>query len=187
MLKLAALFLLLSGIASLTYQVVWVRLLGLSMGSTSASISTVLAAFFLGLALGSYLAERITRNRINSLKPYIVLEIIIGLAGLILLPILLNLDAIMAATPALGATIPMKFAVTVVLLLIPTVCMGATFPVMASILIRRQDEVGTCFCLTVDVDSLTDGQVTVRDRDTMAQERVSVDQLKKYLEERIEA
>ena len=84
MLKLAALFLLLSGIASLTYQVVWVRLLGLSMGSTSASISTVLAAFFLGLALGSYLAERITRNRINSLKPYIVLEIIIGLAGLIL-------------------------------------------------------------------------------------------------------
>jgi len=142
MLKLAALFLLLSGIASLTYQVVWVRLLGLSMGSTSASISTVLAAFFLGLALGSYLAERITRNRINSLKPYIVLEIIIGLAGLILLPILLNLDAIMAATPALGATIPMKFAVTVVLLLIPTVCMGATFPVMASILIRRQDEVG---------------------------------------------
>jgi len=142
MLKLAALFLLLSGIASLTYQVVWVRLLGLSMGSTSASISTVLAAFFLGLALGSYLAERITRNRINSLKPYIVLEIVIGLAGLALLPILLNLDALMAASPALSATIPMKFTVTIALLLIPTVCMGATFPVMASILIRRKDEVG---------------------------------------------
>ena len=142
MFMFAATFLLLSGIASLTYQVVWVRLLGLSMGSTSASISTVLAAFFLGLALGSYLAERITRNRINDLKPYIVLEIIIGLSGLALLPILLNLDAIMAATPVLGATIPMKFAVTTVLLLIPTMCMGATFPVMASILIRRKNEVG---------------------------------------------
>ncbi len=142
MFMLAAAFLLLSGIASLTYQVVWVRLLGLSMGSTSASISTVLAAFFLGLALGSYLAERITRNRINDLRAYIVLELIIGLSGLALLPILLNLDAIMAATPALGATIPMKFAVTTVLLLIPTVCMGATFPVMASLLIRRKDEVG---------------------------------------------
>ncbi|MDT8384622.1 MAG: fused MFS/spermidine synthase [Gammaproteobacteria bacterium] len=142
MFLLTATFLLLSGIASLTYQVVWVRLLGLSMGSTSASISTVLAAFFLGLALGSYLAERITRNRINDLKPYIALEIIIGLSGLALLPILLNLDAIMAATPALGATIPNKFAVTTALLLIPTVCMGATFPVMASILIRRKDEVG---------------------------------------------
>ncbi|WP_455199584.1 fused MFS/spermidine synthase, partial [Kaarinaea lacus] len=131
-----------SGIASLTYQVVWVRLLGLSMGSTSASISTVLAAFFLGLALGSYLAERITRNRINSLKPYIALEIIIGISGLVLLPVLLNLDSIMAATPVLGATIPMKFTVTIALLLIPTVCMGATFPVMASILIRRKNEVG---------------------------------------------
>ena len=142
MFMFAATFLLLSGIASLTYQVVWVRLLGLSMGSTSASISTVLAAFFLGLALGSYLAERITRNRVNDLKPYIALEAIIGLSGLVLLPILLNLDAIMAATPSLGATIPMKFTVTTALLLIPTVCMGATFPVMASILIRRKNEVG---------------------------------------------
>ena len=142
MLKFAAIFLLLSGVASLTYQVVWVRLLGLSMGSTSASISTVLAAFFLGLALGSYLAERITRNRINSLKPYLLLEVIIGLSGLALLPILLHLDAIMAATPALGATIPAKFGVTMALLLLPTVCMGATFPVMASILIRRHNEVG---------------------------------------------
>jgi spermidine synthase len=142
MLRLAALFLLLSGIASLTYQVIWVRLLGLSMGSTSASISTVLAAFFMGLALGSYLAERITRNRINSLKPYLFLEVIIGLSGLVLLPVLLNLDAIMAATPILGATIPMKFAVTTVLLLVPTICMGATFPVMASILVRRKNEVG---------------------------------------------
>ena len=96
MIQVAAAFLLLSGLASLTYQVVWVRMLGLSMGSTSASISTVLAAFFLGLALGSYLAERITRNRINSLKVYIYLELIIGVSGITLLPILLNLDSIVA-------------------------------------------------------------------------------------------
>jgi glycyl-tRNA synthetase len=48
-------------------------------------------------------------------------------------------------------------------------------------LYRRQDEVGTFFCVTVDVDSLTDLQVTVRDRDTMKQERISIDQVKKYL------
>ncbi len=47
-------------------------------------------------------------------------------------------------------------------------------------LYRRQDEVGTFYCLTVDVQSLDDKQVTVRDRDTMKQERVSVDQLRKY-------
>ena len=48
-------------------------------------------------------------------------------------------------------------------------------------LYRRQDEVGTFFCVTVDVQSLTDKQVTVRNRDTMKQERIAVDYLKKYL------
>lgn len=48
-------------------------------------------------------------------------------------------------------------------------------------LYRRQDEVGTLYCVTVDVQSLEDRQVTVRDRDTMQQERVSLDRLKDYL------
>jgi len=48
-------------------------------------------------------------------------------------------------------------------------------------LYRRQDEVGTPFCVTVDVQSLQDRQVTVRDRDSMQQERISVDSLKEYL------
>ena len=52
-------------------------------------------------------------------------------------------------------------------------------------LYRRQDEVGTFYCVTVDVESLEDGQVTVRDRDTMAQERISVDRLKEYLREKL--
>jgi glycyl-tRNA synthetase len=48
-------------------------------------------------------------------------------------------------------------------------------------LYRRQDEVGTLYCVTIDVRSLEDKQVTVRDRDTMLQERISVDKLKEYL------
>ena len=139
---IAASFLVLSGIASLTYQVAWVRLLGLSMGSTSASISTVLAAFFLGMAVGSYLAERITRNRIYSFKPYILLEFLIGISGLALLPILLHLDGLLALFPAVGTELSLKFVLALLLLSIPTLCMGATFPVMASIMIRRQGEVG---------------------------------------------
>jgi glycyl-tRNA synthetase len=46
---------------------------------------------------------------------------------------------------------------------------------------RRQDEIGTPFCVTVDFDSLTDHAVTVRERDTMTQERVAMDQLESYL------
>ena len=46
---------------------------------------------------------------------------------------------------------------------------------------RRQDEIGTPFCVTVDFDTLHDNAVTVRDRDTMKQERVSLDQIEDYL------
>jgi glycyl-tRNA synthetase len=46
---------------------------------------------------------------------------------------------------------------------------------------RRQDEIGTPFCVTVDFDSLQDQAVTVRERDSMAQERVSMDKLQNYL------
>jgi glycyl-tRNA synthetase len=46
---------------------------------------------------------------------------------------------------------------------------------------RRQDEIGTPYCVTVDFDSLEDGAVTVRDRDTMAQDRISMDAVESYL------
>ena len=51
---------------------------------------------------------------------------------------------------------------------------------------RRQDEIGTPFCITYDFDTENDGCVTVRDRDTMAQERVKLDDLVKYIEDKIE-
>jgi glycyl-tRNA synthetase len=50
---------------------------------------------------------------------------------------------------------------------------------------RRQDEIGTPFCITVDFDSLEDNAVTVRERDSMAQERISLDRLTGYLAERL--
>ncbi|NNL86947.1 MAG: glycine--tRNA ligase [Myxococcales bacterium] len=52
---------------------------------------------------------------------------------------------------------------------------------------RRQDEIGTPLCITYDFDSESDGKVTVRDRDTMAQERVAVEALPRVIEERLEA
>ena len=50
---------------------------------------------------------------------------------------------------------------------------------------RRQDEIGTPFCITYDFDTLEDGCVTVRDRDTMQQERVAIADLEKYLEDKL--
>ncbi len=50
---------------------------------------------------------------------------------------------------------------------------------------RRQDEIGTPYCVTVDFDSINDQAVTVRDRDTMTQDRVAMDMLIEYLEPRL--
>ena len=50
---------------------------------------------------------------------------------------------------------------------------------------RRQDEIGTPYCITVDFDSLEDGQVTIRERDTTQQERVSIDHLEQVLSEKL--
>ncbi|HSL76938.1 MAG TPA: His/Gly/Thr/Pro-type tRNA ligase C-terminal domain-containing protein, partial [Candidatus Limnocylindrales bacterium] len=54
-------------------------------------------------------------------------------------------------------------------------------------LYRRQDEIGTPWCVTVDVESLDDGAVTVRDRDSMGQERVPVEGVTRLILDRLEA
>ena len=50
---------------------------------------------------------------------------------------------------------------------------------------RRQDEIGTPYCVTIDFDTLEDGAVTVRDRDSMEQERIKIEDLVKYISEKI--
>jgi glycyl-tRNA synthetase len=52
-------------------------------------------------------------------------------------------------------------------------------------LYRRQDEIGTPFCLTVDYDTLNDRAVTVRERDSMRQDRIAIDALQAYLRDHI--
>ena len=51
---------------------------------------------------------------------------------------------------------------------------------------RREDEIGTPYCVTIDFDTLEDNTVTIRDRDTMEQVRVKIDELEKWIEEKIE-
>ena len=51
---------------------------------------------------------------------------------------------------------------------------------------RRQDEIGTPFCITIDFDTLEDETVTLRNRDTMEQERIKIDDLEAYIEKSLE-
>ena len=52
---------------------------------------------------------------------------------------------------------------------------------------RRQDEIGTPFCITVDFETLDDSAVTIRERDTMSQTRVALDQVRSYLTDKLPA
>ena len=51
---------------------------------------------------------------------------------------------------------------------------------------RRQDELGTPYCVTIDFESLEDRAVTVRERDSMTQDRIAIDELGDYLRERLD-
>ena len=51
---------------------------------------------------------------------------------------------------------------------------------------RRQDEIGTPYCITIDFDTLEDGAVTVRDRDSMEQERIKISDLQSYIAKSLE-
>ena len=50
---------------------------------------------------------------------------------------------------------------------------------------RRQDEIGTPYCVTIDFDTLEDNTVTLRDRDTMEQIRINIDDIVAYVNEKI--
>ena len=51
---------------------------------------------------------------------------------------------------------------------------------------RRQDEVGTPYCITVDFDTLEDNTVTIRDRDTMEQIRININEIENWMKEKFE-
>jgi spermidine synthase len=121
---------LLSGAAALVYQVLWTRQLTLLLGHTVAAVSTVLATFMGGLALGSALAARALPRTAPSARPgaYALLEF--GIAGCAL------------AFPFLLRTGLPPLVLGVLLLLAPTVLMGATLPLLTALAGARVETAG---------------------------------------------
>ena len=131
----------LSGATGLIYEVLWARMLGLVFGATTLAVSTVLAAFMGGLALGSAVAGRVA-NRINRpLRAYGWIEIGIAIYAL-LVPFLFTLvDNLYAFIwqqfqPGFFVFSLWRFVLSSSLLLVPTTLMGATLPVLSAALLR---------------------------------------------------
>jgi spermidine synthase len=136
-----------SGASALIYEVVWGRMLTLVFGGTAFAISTVLAAFMAGLALGSYLFGRLIDRRGNPLLVYGLLEGGIG-AWALLVPSLLDLLNSGYGLAYRGLDLGfyqlslLRFALTFIVILVPTTLMGGTLPVLMRLLTRSEALVG---------------------------------------------
>ena len=148
--------LLASGATGLAYELLWTRLLSLSFGSTTLSFATILAVFFGGMALGSWLAGRIAHRLKRPARAYGLMEAALGVLGLLTYPAMLSLDRILAwVGPDVGFSVGLaRVLISGVLLAAPTVLMGATLPVVARAVIHSDDSVGRGTALIYGLNTL---------------------------------
>jgi spermidine synthase len=174
-----AVFFFLSGASGLIYQVAWVRILGLIFGVTVHAVSTVLAGFMAGLALGSYLAGRTAGRIRHPLRAYGLVECGIGLCGLLTprafaalrdaYPAINRAVEAQAATWAAGGPsglggdllggiaswLPslVRWALAFGVLMVPTTLMGATLPVMLKSSLTQGSSLGRSVSLLYAVNT----------------------------------
>src|SRR6267378_6749999 len=138
----------LSGATGLIYEVLWARMLGLVFGATTLAVSTVLAAFMGGLALGSALAGRLGARVKRPVRAYGLLEIGIALYALtvpILFALVDNLNAMLWQHfhPGFVVFSLWRFLLSCLMLLVPTTLMGAALPILAAALLSRHGPTST--------------------------------------------
>jgi spermidine synthase len=121
-----------SGCAALIYEVVWLQLLQLVIGSTAVSLGVLLGTFMGGMCLGSLLLPRLVSGRRHPLRVYAMLELGIGVIGLLVLfgmPFVEQIYVRYAGHGPMGSLV--RGAVAGICLLPPTLLMGATLPAIA--------------------------------------------------------
>jgi len=128
-----ALFLLAgSGCAALIYEIVWLQLLQLVIGASAISLGLLLAAWMGGLCLGSALLARFVPDSHHPLRVYALLELGIGIFGLIALPAVPLVGRIYLAGAVPGTSgLVLRGLVAAFCLLPPTLLMGGSFPAIA--------------------------------------------------------
>ena len=147
LLLIALLCFFLSGAAGLIYEVVWTRMLTQIFGNTTYAIATVLAAFMAGLAIGSYFFGRIADRGKNDFLLYGILEAGVGIYGLVVpwffeagRRIYIPLFHLNDAYPFVFNLL--LFFLSFLLLVIPTLLMGATLPLLSRFFVKSFTDLG---------------------------------------------
>ena len=137
-----------SGACGLVYQVLWLRLLGLVFGVTVYAASTVWASFMAGLAIGSFVGGRIGDRVRRPLVWFGVIELSIGLTALTTPALLDRLQRLyVSLQPSLPDSLPAvtmaRATIAFGVLIVPTVLMGATLPLVLRSALGQSDQIGT--------------------------------------------
>ena len=121
-----------SGAAALIYQVVWFQILSLVIGSSTVSLGVLLGTFMGGMCLGSLLLPRFVSAAHHPLKVYGLMELAIGVIGLLVLLIVPLIGGLYTAWAGTGMfSMVLRSIVAAICLLPPTLLMGATLPAVA--------------------------------------------------------
>jgi spermidine synthase len=126
-----------SGFSSLVYQVVWQRALSTHFGVGPISTTVIVSVFMAGLGLGSHIGGILTKKATDRITAYFAVELALGLFGACSLGFLQIAGAFIAKSSfALGVAAVAGF------LLVPTVLMGMTFPLLTQIFVERDPRLG---------------------------------------------
>ncbi|MDR1775812.1 MAG: hypothetical protein LBS17_05165 [Actinomycetes bacterium] len=127
-----------AGVASLLYEVLWVRQLGLSLGSTAVATSVMLSAFLGGLAVGSYVMGRRADGLAHPARVLATVEVIAAVLGVAAIPALSGaghayvLIATTTGATGAGATV-LRALFALVVMFIPALLFGMTFPLATTV------------------------------------------------------
>ncbi len=124
-----------SGMTALIYEIIWIRPLSLVFGTTIYAVSTIVASFILGLAVGSWVAGRYTDRLQNPLRYFAFTQLGVGFYGILLLPIFGALPEIYlglhhATFPNQALFMFLQVLMSIAMISIPATLMGATLPLM---------------------------------------------------------
>lgn len=155
---LVLLLFVLSGFTSLVYQAIWIRLISLAVGSTSASMGLVLSIFFSGLAAGSYLCGQMSGRIKKPLLVYGILESLIGLYSILLVKALLGFHHLMVFVYPDGSlnavSHAVKFFLVFAMLIAPTLCMGASLPLLIRLFTTGNAAIGKSVSLLYGINTI---------------------------------
>lgn len=139
----------LSGLAALALEVLWTRALVYYLDNSTHAFTTMLTAFLLGIALGSAVVAQFADRRIRLLTVFGTVEVLIGISALLAIPILASSTPVLSGLD--GQTLDLmflwkwsglRFLRSLSVMLVPTILMGMTVPLVAKIYTRQLNRVG---------------------------------------------